>query len=150
MTPECLALLDSQRKKLEDKIQTASVAYDRDSRLAYREDRKSSKPTSRKLQISCNPNIKMVNTDSSSVQANVAEKGEDNEKQDTESSRILREKDRLSKWRAAKEKIEPEETENDRVRAEPARPQGIKKKKNRFRKLKTSFMEFLFCGDYQA
>jgi hypothetical protein len=152
MTTESLVLLESQQKKLDEKIQRASVAYARSSRLSFRQGSRTNSQLSHHSQ-GISP--KAVKRDKSPTEANVTETGVTDEQQDNDEARLQEEQERIAKLRAARDKIEAEKKDNEKL-GEDAKMSGKgtgNSKKGKFHRLslmKSNLREFLFRRSHQA
>ncbi|KAF2190776.1 hypothetical protein K469DRAFT_392485 [Zopfia rhizophila CBS 207.26] len=140
MTPESLAFLESQKKKLEEKIRRESVGSERAMRKLLVRERSRSRSRSRagsrtSLHSYATERSKGYNASISGVGTG----NKDLEGLTPESIRLLREREKLLRWKAEREKQEFEKQEREKIRErvrranemEEARSKSMVKEKKR-------------------
>lgn len=117
-TPESAAFLQSHQRKLDEKVRRASVASERATRISQSQENRRSRSGSRVSQHS-------RGTDASKsyrISINEVMKGGNGvnsgrlEGLTPESVRLLREREKLLRWKAEREKVEFEKREREKIR----------------------------------
>ncbi|KAF2115598.1 hypothetical protein BDV96DRAFT_574167 [Lophiotrema nucula] len=127
MTPESLTLLESQQKIVDEKIRRQSVASERALRISLARERSQSRGSQAGSRISHGgaENTRVTATDNAPL----------DEKQYAgmapESVRLLREREKLLRWKAEREKVEFEKRERDKIRERVKRANEMEEARSR-------------------
>jgi PAB1-binding protein PBP1 len=101
MTRECLALLEAQQKELDNKIKRASLAYDQTSRQSW-----GNRPVSTATCLSTGGSLEHKYSTGDKTEDGAAQNGHREEGPSPESVRLIREKEKIVRWNAARENVE--------------------------------------------
>jgi hypothetical protein len=124
MTPQSVTLLQQQEKRLEEKLRRMSVASERARRMSLMQEGKRSRAGSRASQQTCG-------TEKSQGGLSEILDGKAMEGMSPESVRLLREREKLLRWKAEREKSQFEQKDRDRIRERVRRANEMEDEKSR-------------------
>jgi hypothetical protein len=139
MTPQSLAFLDAQQKKLEERRRRESVASERATRISLAEYDSRSRATSRTrsiynyhphIQDSQRSNGEMMISKPPPMDGTSAE-DVDESTMANESIRLLREREKLVRWKAEREQGDFEKKQRDKIRERVRRANEMEEERSK-------------------
>ncbi|KAF2708422.1 hypothetical protein K504DRAFT_492071 [Pleomassaria siparia CBS 279.74] len=133
MTPQSLSFLEAQQNELDDDMRSASAASDGVTRATLMQQQPRSRATSRVSQYSCASDILRSHpvNNHSTVYGEEGLGGNASSGLTEESIRLLREKEKLLRWKAEREKMEFEQREREKIKEKVRRANELEEEKSK-------------------